>query len=314
MDSGVASKDLRARVWLSLATSPGDRVVGALVQECGPRLAAQVVAKKRSPQELRHTGLSAEELTTLVRRRTHIPSRADVDQALWRCSVEGITLIDRSSQWWPVSLNDLGPHQPLLLALQGDPRFLSKAPLTAVVGTRKPSRDGAHSAHVFSEALVARGHTVVSGGALGIDAISHRAAVRAGAPTVAVVATGLDRSYPREHRGLFRAIAQRGAVVSEVLPSAELTPASFLARNRIIAALSQATIVVEAPVRSGALSTASHAATLGRELFAVDPRVATEHNAGFSRLVDEWAARPLALGEQALADEHEPQIGTHNLG
>lgn len=271
----------RARLWLSMVVHPGDAEVGQLVDELGPLRAARVVKNT-------------------AKGRLH-PIAADVDHALHRLRGLNAQMLYSGHPDWPVGLDDLGPHKPLALFVQGSVEVLSTGRLTGVVGTRKPSRTGIESATLLSDHLVHNGHTLVSGGALGIDAIAHRAALRAGAPTIAVVATGLDRSYPREHERLFGAIATCGALVSERPPGAPVGPTSFLARNRVIAALAHQSVVVECPVRSGALSTASHASALGRDLFTVTYSSVTEHNAGAEKLIEEWGATPIGPFDGSVA-------------
>jgi DNA processing protein len=277
----VSVRNERARLWLSMVAHPGDAEVGQLVDEMGALRAARVIKNTTRDRPL--------------------PSAADVDHAFHRLRCQAAQMLYPGHPGWPASLDDLGPHKPLALFVRGNAEVLSTGRLTGVVGTRKPSRTGIESATLLSDHLVHNGHTLVSGGALGIDAIAHRAALRAGAPTVAVMATGIDRSYPREHERLFGAISQCGAVVSERPPGASVGPSSFLARNRVIAALAHQSVVVECPVRSGALSTASHASALGRDLFAVTYATAGEHNAGAEKLIDDWGATPIGPFDGSVA-------------
>jgi DNA processing protein len=143
------------------------------------------------------------------------------------------------------------------------------ATAVAVVGTRYADADGLSFARALGSALAAAGCVVVSGGALGIDAAAHRGALEAGGPTVAVLAAGFDPPYPPAHRGLFREVAGQGALVSEQPDGTPPVRFSFLARNRLIAALAQSVVVVQAPLRSGALSTAGVGIRLNKPVFAV---------------------------------------------
>jgi DNA processing protein len=275
----LGTKKQRAMLWLSMVVTPGDPRADEMVEHSGPVATARVWA---------HT-----------LRGHRVPTPTDIDRVIHRLTTDGIQMIDREHPTWPKGLADLGPHAPLALFIRGDRELLHAPRLTAVVGTRTPTRIGIESARALCDYLVAHEHTLVSGGALGIDAIAHRSALRMGRPTLAVVATGLDRSYPREHTRLFDSIAHCGAVVSERPPGAAVGPWSFLARNRIIAALSHQSVVVECPARSGALSTASHAASLGRDLFAVTYRAHRPENAGSARLIDEWNATPIGPFDSA---------------
>jgi len=172
------------------------------------------------------------------------------------------------------------PRPWRVLFVEGE-RSLPARPCVAIVGGRSCSDRGAEIAHDFAEALATHGLSIVSGMAEGIDAAAHRGALRSAArgtgTTVAVMATGVDRNYPSQHAGLREAIAQQGAVVTRLLPGFCMEKFRFLQRNRIIAALAQAVLVVQARLRSGALSTAQAAADFGRGVFAVpgsidDPR------------------------------------------
>lgn len=188
---------------------------------------------------------------------------------------------------YPLLLRDaeesFGASQPRpwrVLFVEGE-RTLPARPCVAIVGGRSCSDRGAEIAHDFAEAFATHGLSIVSGMAEGIDAAAHRGALRSAGrgtgTTVAVMATGMDRNYPSQHTALREAIAQQGAVVSRMLPGLRMEKFRFLQRNRIIAALAQAVLVVQARLRSGALSTAQAAADFGRGVFAVpgsidDPR------------------------------------------
>ncbi|MFM6986273.1 MAG: DNA-processing protein DprA [Hydrogenophaga sp.] len=158
---------------------------------------------------------------------------------------------------------------PLLLYVQGRPEALQRPLLLAMVGSRNPTPQGALNARQFARALGRAGVCIVSGLALGVDAEAHEGALEAGAPTLAVVGTGLDRVYPARHRALAHRIAAQGALISEYpLGTPPLAP-NFPRRNRIIAGLAHGTLVVEAALQSGSLITARLAAEQGREVFAI---------------------------------------------
>lgn len=167
---------------------------------------------------------------------------------------------------WPSSLSDLR-DPPVRLAVQGELPNLTRA--IAIVGTRAPDARASDLAYSLAFELAEAGCSIVSGGALGIDSAAHRGVLAAGGTTVAVLATGLAQPYPAENRELFAQIAERGALLSEHNEGQPGYPSVFLARNRLIAALASVVIVVQAPSRSGALSTATHALKLGRGLMAV---------------------------------------------
>ncbi|MBB4127393.1 DNA processing protein [Xanthomonas translucens] len=192
------------------------------------------------------------------------------------------------------------PNPPLALYLEGDPAALWH-PAVAVVGSRAPSAGGRDNASRFALALATSGLAVTSGMAAGVDAAAHTAALsRQDALTVAVVGTGADLAYPRQHAALRERIAARGAVVSEHPPGTPARPSHFPARNRIIAGLSLATLVIEAATRSGALITARLAAEAGREVFALPGSIHNPLARGCHRLIRDGAGL-VESAEEVLA-------------
>ena len=176
-------------------------------------------------------------------------------------------LIPRDSVDYPPLLARL-PDAPDVLHVAGDPALLWH-PQIAVVGSRNPTAGGRDNAEAFSRALGRSGLAITSGLADGIDAVAHRAALDAGALTIAVVGTGLDTVYPPRNRELAHEIAERGAIVSEYPPGTPARAGHFPRRNRIIAGLALGTLVVEASLKSGSLITARLASEAGREVFAL---------------------------------------------
>jgi DNA processing protein len=182
----------------------------------------------------------------------------------------------------------------------------------ALVGSRAATGYGEHVTVEASSGLVDRGIAVVSGGAYGIDGMAHRAALAGRGITIAILAGGLDAFYPAGHEHLLSRIVERGVVLAEVPPATTPTKWRFLQRNRLIAALASATVVVEAAWRSGALNTAHHAGTLARPLGAVPGPVTSAASAGCHRLLRENAAvcvtnaeemAELAGGDAAMSGE-----------
>jgi DNA protecting protein DprA len=162
--------------------------------------------------------------------------------------------------------------------------------LVAIVGTRNPTPYGIRNAGDFAAGFVDREWTIISGGAYGIDSAAHKGALIAEGSTVAVLAAGIDVAYPAGNARLFAEICENGALVSEVIPGAHAIPSRFLTRNRIIAALSQATLVVEAAFRSGSLRTARDAAELMRPVMAIPGPISAPTSEGCHRLIGERAA------------------------
>jgi DNA processing protein len=186
-----------------------------------------------------------------------------------------------------VQLHDLR-EPPETLYLRGDPAIL-RLPMIAVVGARRASAYGERVARGLATALARAGVCVVSGLALGIDTVAHRAALDVGGATCAVLGTGLDRVHPPTHHRMQRAVAERGLLLTEYPPGTDASKWTFPHRNRLIAALARATIVVEAAVGSGALGTADFALDLQRDVAAVPGQIDTAGAVGTNRLLRDGA-------------------------
>jgi DNA protecting protein DprA len=189
---------------------------------------------------------------------------------------------------WPHQLDDLATP-PIGLVVKGKVDSL-KARSIAIVGTRNPTPYGARIASDFAAGFVDREWSIVSGGAYGIDTHAHKGALIAEGITIAVIASGIDINYPAGNERLFTEIAELGAIVSEVMPGTPAFPSRFLTRNRIIAALSMSTLVVEAAFRSGSLRTARDAAELLRPVMAIPGPINSPTSEGTHRLIGERAA------------------------
>ncbi|HSE02638.1 MAG TPA: DNA-processing protein DprA, partial [Methylomirabilota bacterium] len=190
------------------------------------------------------------------------------------------------------------PDAPETLHVLGDLHD-ADALAVAIVGSRRATPYGLDVAERLAADLAARGVTVVSGLARGIDAAAHRGALRVGGRTIAVLGSGADVIYPPEHRRLAGEIVARGAVLSQFAPGTPPLPQNFPARNRLIAAMALAVVVVEAAERSGSLITARLAAELGREVLAVPGRITTPESRGANRLIQDGAA--VAMGWDDVA-------------
>jgi DNA processing protein len=186
----------------------------------------------------------------------------------------------------------------LFLRGGGDVELLAE-PAVAVVGARSCSSYGGQVARLLGRELSAAGVVVISGMARGVDAEAHRGALEAGGATVAVLGCGIDRDYPAAHAHLARGICESGLVVSEYAPAVEPAPWRFPARNRIIAGLAAATVIVEARERSGALITADFALEAGREVFAVPGEITSGLSAGTNALL-RLGATPLTRSADVL--------------
>jgi DNA processing protein len=286
------ARDRRARTALSFLADPGDQALGWLLRALTPsEVLAAVSAGADSDAVLLGGHQRVPGLRKAVQRwRARLgllPSPARL--ATWYD--HGLRLLCPGDAEWPTQLDDLGDARPLVLWAQGsaDLRYACLSSVS-VVGARAASAYGQHVATELAAALAERGCTVVSGGAYGIDSAAHRGALAAEGLTVAVLASGLCYGYPRGHHDLFAAVAAQGTLVSECPPDHAPTRPGFLIRNRIIAALSRGTVVVEAALRSGALNTAKHARELCRPLMAVPGPVTSEQSAGCHELIREWDA------------------------
>jgi DNA processing protein len=209
-----------------------------------------------------------------------------------------VRTIRRGDRDFPPLLRELH-DSPAQLYVRGGPPDLLARPAVAVVGARSCSSYGEHVARMLGRELGGAGLVVVSGLARGVDGHVHRGVLEAGGSTVAVLGCGIDRDYPASHAGLARRIAETGAVVSEYEPGVEPAPWRFPARNRIVAGLSLATVVVEARERSGALITADFALELGREVFAVPGEITSGLSRGANDLLRQGAT-PLLGAEDVL--------------
>jgi len=201
---------------------------------------------------------------------------------------------------YPDELRDLGETIPPFLWAHGSLDVFDVRPRIAIVGTRRATAYGLRVTRELTTAFVRAGACIVSGLATGIDGMAHQAALDANGTTIAVLGTGLNREFPRAHRALQRTIGERGLLLSELDPDEHGWKSTFKERNRIIAALSVLTIVVEAPRKSGALNTANHALELHRDLAAVPGPIDQPQSVGCNELI-RTGAQILTSVEDALA-------------
>jgi DNA processing protein len=300
MTGTTTDRERFARIALSFVAEPGDLVLGALLRACSPADAFDAICAGRTPQAAGPAGASGQDgsarggIPGLARAAGRWAARlasvpADSRLAAWQRA--GIRVVCPGDPGWPTQLDVLGDARPLALWVRGsaDLRFACLRSIS-VVGARAATGYGRHVATEMAGALAERGWTVLSGGAYGIDGCAHRGALGADGVTVAVLASGVSYGYPKGHHELFAAIAGQGAVVSEWPPDRAPSRPGFLIRNRVIAALSSGTVVVEAALRSGALSTARHARDLGRPLMAVPGPVTSTQSEGCHEIIREWNA------------------------
>jgi DNA processing protein len=213
----------------------------------------------------------------------------DPDAARRRAAGASLSIVCRCSDSYPERLRDL-TDPPAVLHVLGDPAALDDRDAAAVVGARRGTPYGLEVARALGRGLAAAGVPVVSGLALGVDAAAHQGALETAGPAVAVLAGGADVAYPAVHRKLHARVAARGCVVSELPPGFGAMRWCFVARNRIIAGLAEVTVVVEATVRSGSLTTADFAANAGRQVAAVPGLVTSRLAEGTNGLIASGAA------------------------
>jgi len=296
-----------ARAVWSRVAEPGDHVAVAVVRALGAVeawdwlcSAADTDGDLLAPV----AGLSPTALGRLQRSVAGWATRlgsADPERDLAHIDALGGALLVPGDRQWPAPVDDLGDAAPLALWVIGSDELARVVSASvAVIGARAASGYGEHVTALIAGGLADAGRAVLSGGAFGIDAAAHRAALAADGCTVAVLAGGLDRPYPVGNARLLSAIAGVGALVSEVPPGTAPTRSRFLLRNRLIAALSGATVVVEAAWRSGALNTAGHAAGLLRPVGAVPGPVTAATSAGCHRLLREGKAVCVTDVEEVL--------------
>jgi DNA processing protein len=297
----------RSGAWTGLVLNALDRekerpywIVVALIPGIGPVSLARLVAAAGSLQAAWQAGLVDRAVAALgedvrspaadvlgqVRQRGVARFAADLVSHGRRLGIRAVTALDDD---YPASLAHLDPR-PAVLWVAGDPRAWQIRGV-AVVGTRRPTGYGRAAAEEIGDELARAGVAVVSGLAVGIDGIAHEAALAAGGRSIAVLPSPIDRLYPPIHRDLAKRLVRGGgALVSELPPGRRTGKPDFARRNRIIAGLADAVVVVEAPDRSGALLTADAAIAYGRELFAVPGPMDAATSRGTNRLIADHAA------------------------
>lgn len=282
-----------ALICLAHAVEPADDHVGAMVREHGASATLALLRQGRS-------GLRDE--PGLLARLAD----ADPIVAQERADALGARILHRGGPGWPTQLDHLGDAAPFALWVLGAADLrLTAIRSFAMVGARACTAYGESVARTWSAVLADASWTVVSGGALGIDGAVHRGALGCGGMTICILACGVDVAYPRAHEPLLHRIADEGLLVSESPPGEQVRRRRFLTRNRLIAALTRATVVVEAGLRSGTTSTANAAAALNRPVLAVPGPVTSPMSAGCHALIREGVAQ-LAGGPEDILEVIEP--------
>jgi DNA processing protein len=294
----VNEDKLRAAATWSLLCEPGDSIAGMLKRILGVEESLFEIRRAKSAKDL--LPLLPEDffrapqfLSTLEdslecwQRRLNI---VNVDLAIDTLSSLNGYLLSSDSPLWPRGLFDLGNSAPSVLWVLGQKMVFENQSTISVVGSRIASSYGLEVTKDLVQSTVRNGYVTISGGALGIDASAHKSSLLAGGKTIAVMAGGLDRLYPPRNLDLFEEIKLSGAVISEMPPGAAPARWRFLQRNRLIAAIGQATVVVEAGFKSGSINTAGHANELDRPVGAVPGPINSTRSAGCHRLIKERRA------------------------
>lgn len=314
--------ELVAAVSLSHVTEPGDRMAGALARVLGRSEVLELLISgfdiTRVQEKIIQVG-AFQELSELFgdlpatisdSRQRWLPrfSKQSVTNVLLRSQSLGLKILLREDSFWPRGLDDLGDNGPSLLYLQGVENSLAKlANAVSIVGSRTSSEYGAKVTQKLVGELAYFKKSTVSGGAIGIDSVVHTSSLHQALPTVAVMAGGLDRKYPSSNLKLFEIISKTGATISELAPGSAPTRWRFLQRNRLIAALTPVTVVVEAGIRSGSIRTANNALDLSRELFAVPGPIFSPTSLGTNLLIAEGKAQCLVDTKLITSGVREPE-------
>ena len=308
---------------IAMITEPGDRMAGALAR-CLGKLALvehliDGLETKSVVQALQQRGqldscqqsFGDLEGTLADSRQRWLPrlSKSRLEHLFSQSAALKLKLVTAEDSNWPAGLDDLQDSAPSILFVEGDPETLTKlSQAVSIVGSRLASSYGLQVTSFLVRELAQVARPTVSGGALGIDAQVHRSSIEQKLPSVAVMAGGMDRKYPSANFKLFKQVIDQGLLLSEMPPGVAPTRWRFLQRNRLIAALTPTTVVIEAGIRSGSIRTANNALELCRELYAVPGSVLSGTSLGTNALIADSKAHALCDLEQfATGIEREAQ-------
>jgi DNA processing protein len=267
--------------WLALTMTPG----------IAARLSARLLSEFGSPEGVFHASLTALESCRLP---APVAQSIFKKQTFWRAEKEvaairriGCRVVHWREPEYPQTLLQIY-DPPVMLYVRGDASMLN-SPSLSIVGTRRPTVYGSQMAERMGRDLAARGLTVVSGLARGIDAIAHTGATSVGGRAIGVLGTGIDICYPKENRKLYEKVLERGAIISELPTGSHPAPENFPVRNRIIAGMPLGVVIVEGKEHSGSLITARLAMEFGREVFGVPGNVTQEVSFAPNQLIKQGA-------------------------
>jgi DNA processing protein len=315
------AEELLSAAAISVATEPGDRMAGALSKALGRTGLLELLIDGFEPAKVLervHQANAVEHLSEMFgdlpgtiadSRQRWLPrfSKQVVVSVLQRSKQLGYSLLLEGDGDWPLGLDDLREGAPAIIFAQGNQKLLGRvAEGVSIVGSRACTEYGAKITSKLVAELAFHKRYTVSGGAIGVDSHVHNQSLRNSLPTIAVMAGGLDRKYPSSNSMLFQDIVRNGVMISELSPGVAPTRWRFLQRNRLIAALTPTTVVIEAGIRSGSIRTANNAIELNRELFAVPGPLTSLASAGTNTLIAEGKARALVDTKLITAEVSEP--------
>ena len=281
-------------LWLAGTLGAGSLRAGAVLDAFGGAQEAW---------EARDTDAFAAAVGPAAAQRACLPDNTPVHYSAFarRCAARRIRILTYDDPDYPLAFSRI-PDMPLVLYCTGDPRWLNEPGAVGIVGSRKPTEYGLNAAADIGGELAKNGAVIVSGLADGLDSAGHRAAVKNDCPTIAVMGVPIDRTYPAANAALRQQIERKGCVISEYPPYSEyIGPNCFLQRNRLIAALSSAVLVVEAREKSGTMSTVAHAERYGKPVYAVPGSIYSPNSAGTNGLLRDGRARAVAGAADLLA-------------
>ncbi len=295
--------ELLCWLWLAHTLGPANAHAGRVLDAFGGALGAW---DARESSEFRQVAGQA------AARRAKQPENTPEHYAALQkeCEKQDVRILTFDDPDYPLAFSRI-QDMPLVLYCTGDPVWLNEPGAVGIVGSRRPTEYGMQATADIGGALAKSGAVIVSGLADGLDSAAHKAAVKNNAPTIGIMGVPIDRTYPAANIDLRRKIERRGCVISEYPPHFDGVGANgFLQRNRLIAALSSALLVVEAQERSGTMSTVSHAERYGKPVFAVPGSIYSPNSAGTNRLLHEGRARAAcdaADVAKELGLHHEPE-------
>ena len=281
-------------LWLAGTLGAGSLRAGAVLDAFGGAQEAW---------EARDTDAFAAAVGPAAAQRACLPDNTPMHYSAFarRCAARRIRILTYDDPDYPLAFSRI-PDMPLVLYCTGDPRWLNEPGAVGIVGSRKPTEYGLNAAADIGGELAKNGAIIVSGLADGLDSAGHRAAVKNDCPTIAVMGVPIDRTYPAANAALRQKIERKGCVISEYPPCGEgVGPNGFLQRNRLIAALSSAVLVVEAREKSGTMSTVAHAERYGKPVYAVPGSIYSPNSAGTNGLLRDGRARAVAGAADLLA-------------